>query len=198
MSETPTPKPAPEKPSQKIQVSWGPIAESLKERFSLFPQPKVAGEMEAFLLQEQSQLIDLMRCLRDEKGFSVLLLLNAVEYKECLQVIYQLQSVEPYSMLFVKVNLPKENSCIQSVTQLWGSADWFEREIWDMQGIVFDGHPNLKRILNPDNWEGFPLRKNYIPPIDALNGPITAVKDAKEKLAYSTRQDVEVILEPNL
>lgn len=198
MSETPAPKAAPEKPSSKIQVSWGEIGKSLKSKFNLFPQPTVAGNIESILLQDASQFVDLMKVLKDKYKFPVLLLLNAVEYKETVQVIYQLQKLEPYSMLCIKINLSRDNLKLPTLTGLWDSANWFEREIWDMHGIVFEGHPDLRRLLNPDQWEGFPLRKDYIPPIDALNGPITAVKgEAVVKIPHSTRADVEIIVEPN-
>ena len=92
----------------------------------------------------------------------------------------------------------KTNPEINSVSKVWNSANWYERELWDLQGIKFKGHDNLQRILNPDSWEGFPLRKNYIPPLDALNGPITAVKgNAIGSLSQSTRSEVEIIEEPN-
>jgi NADH:ubiquinone oxidoreductase subunit C len=188
-----------EKPSNKIQVSWGPFGKILKEQFDCFPQPLVAGGFEAVLLNKQEQLLDLMSFLKTKHNFPVLLLINAVEYKESIQLIYQLQRVQPEPlMLCIKVNISKSNPEVQTLTSLWGSADWYERELWDLQGIKFVGHPDLKRILNPDNWEGFPLRKYYIPPVDALNGPITAVKGKDiSVLAHSVRSDVEVIQEPN-
>lgn len=64
----------------------------------------------------------------------------------------------------VKVFLPRENPTISSVYWIWKSADWQERETYDMFGIVYEGHPNLKRILMPEDWVGWPLRKDYISP----------------------------------
>ncbi|MFM7579232.1 MAG: NAD(P)H-quinone oxidoreductase subunit J, partial [Microcystaceae cyanobacterium] len=64
----------------------------------------------------------------------------------------------------IKVYLPRENPRVPSVYWLWRSADWQERECYDMYGIVYDGHPNLKRILMPEDWIGWPLRKDYISP----------------------------------
>ena len=64
----------------------------------------------------------------------------------------------------VKVFLPRENPTVPSVYWIWKSADWQERETYDMLGIVYEGHPNLKRILMPEDWVGWPLRKDYISP----------------------------------
>ncbi|MDB9340257.1 MULTISPECIES: NAD(P)H-quinone oxidoreductase subunit J [Cyanophyceae] len=64
----------------------------------------------------------------------------------------------------VKVFLPRENPSVPSVYWIWKTADWQERETYDMFGIVYDGHPNLKRILMPEDWVGWPLRKDYISP----------------------------------
>jgi NAD(P)H-quinone oxidoreductase subunit J len=64
----------------------------------------------------------------------------------------------------IKVYLPRANPVVPSVYWVWKSADWQERETYDMYGIIYDGHPNLKRILMPEDWVGFPLRKDYISP----------------------------------
>jgi NAD(P)H-quinone oxidoreductase subunit J len=64
----------------------------------------------------------------------------------------------------VKVSLPRENPVVPSVYWIWKAADWQERESYDMYGIVYDGHPNLKRLLMPEDWVGWPLRKDYISP----------------------------------
>jgi NAD(P)H-quinone oxidoreductase subunit J len=64
----------------------------------------------------------------------------------------------------VKVSLPRETPSVPSVYWIWKSADWQERETYDMYGIVYEGHPNLKRILMPEDWVGYPLRKDYISP----------------------------------
>lgn len=64
----------------------------------------------------------------------------------------------------IKVFLPRENPHLPSVYWIWKSADWQERESFDMYGIVYDGHPNLKRLLMPEDWKGWPLRKDYISP----------------------------------
>jgi NADH-quinone oxidoreductase subunit C len=73
---------------------------------------------------------------------------------------YELRSIEEHHRLRVKVGLPEEEARVPSVTPLFPTANWLEREVYDMYGVVFDGHPDLTRILMPDDWEGCPLRKD--------------------------------------
>jgi len=78
-----------------------------------------------------------------------------------MEVIYQLYSIPFNHSLMLKVILPRENPEIESVTSIWKSADWLEREVFDMFGIVFKNHPDLRRILMPADWNDYPLRKDY-------------------------------------
>ncbi|MCX5884727.1 MAG: NADH-quinone oxidoreductase subunit C [Proteobacteria bacterium] len=77
------------------------------------------------------------------------------------QVISHLYSISTHKRLRLKVNLPPQNPTLASVTSIWKTADWFEREAYDMFGITFKNHPNLTRILLLDQFEGYPLRKDY-------------------------------------
>jgi NADH-quinone oxidoreductase subunit C len=94
-------------------------------------------------------------------------------------VVYELSSSDLHHRLRVKVGLPGDDLHVPSVTGLFPTADWHERETFDFYGVVFDGHPDLRRILLPDDWEGWPLRKTeelggvdtrfhgaFIPPVD--------------------------------
>ena len=76
-------------------------------------------------------------------------------------LVYHLLSFDPPSRLRLKVGLKSKNPVTRSITDLWPSSNWYEREVYDMFGIQFEGHPNLRRILNPHDWEGHPLRKDY-------------------------------------
>ncbi|MBF0491289.1 MAG: NADH-quinone oxidoreductase subunit C [Deltaproteobacteria bacterium] len=77
------------------------------------------------------------------------------------EVVYHLYSTSKNHRLRIKTRVPEENPKVKTCVDLWKSADWFEREAWDMLGIVFEGHPNLKRLLLFDGFEGHPLRKDY-------------------------------------
>ena len=88
-------------------------------------------------------------------------------------VAYHLYSMEHRHRVRVKVGLPDDDARVPSVVDRYPTANWHEREVYDMYGVVFEGHPNLTRILMPDDWEGHPLRKDY-----SLGGVPTAYKGA--------------------
>ncbi len=79
-----------------------------------------------------------------------------------LGVIYHLFSFRHKHWFTVKTEVPREGSHLPTVSLLWRTADWHEREIYDLFGITFDGHPDLRRMLCPDDWEGWPMRKDYV------------------------------------
>jgi len=84
------------------------------------------------------------------------------KYFERFEVVYQLYSIERRVGLRLKAQIPdSEQPTIDSITSLWTGADWLERETYDLVGISFNNHPNLKRILTPEGWEGHPLQKTY-------------------------------------
>ncbi|MDZ7649847.1 MAG: NADH-quinone oxidoreductase subunit C [Cytophagales bacterium] len=78
-----------------------------------------------------------------------------------MEVIYHLYSIPLNQSLALKVILPRENPDVESVSSVWKSANWLEREVFDMFGINFKNHPDLRRILMPADWKGYPLRKDY-------------------------------------
>jgi len=89
--------------------------------------------------------------------------LSGVDYvaDEKMCVVYDLWSFPHHHAIAVKAYCPRQDPRLPSVADLWPAADWHEREAYDMFGIRFDGHPDLRRILCPDDWEGWPLRKDY-------------------------------------
>ncbi|CRX38944.1 NADH-quinone oxidoreductase subunit C [Estrella lausannensis] len=100
---------------------------------------------------------------RDRLGFRMLIDITAIDYLQPdpkTQVLYILH--HPETLLRIKVSVDVERGgAIESVTDIFEGADWYEREVFDLFGITFSGHPDLKRILMPDDWEGHPLRKDY-------------------------------------
>ena len=110
------------------------------------------AELASFLRTEKTLLFDSLMCLT---GFD-----EGAE-EQNLGVIYNLHSMTFRHKLEVRIVVPKSNPSVPSVEQVWRLADWFEREVFDMFGIVFEGHRDLRRILLPEDWEGYPLRKDY-------------------------------------
>jgi NADH-quinone oxidoreductase subunit C len=78
-----------------------------------------------------------------------------------MEVVYNLYAIPFNYHLMIKVMLPRDQPRVESVSSIWRTADWHEREAFDMYGIVFNNHPDLRRILMPADWEGYPLRKDY-------------------------------------
>ncbi len=112
-------------------------------------------------------LVETMRMLRDtpELGFRFLADICAVDYmprEPRFEVIYLMSNVtDAPRRLRVKVRVPGTDPKLPTLKPLWEAADWAERELWDMFGIVIEGHPDLRRILMPEDWEGHPGRRDY-------------------------------------
>jgi NADH-quinone oxidoreductase subunit C len=96
-----------------------------------------------------------------ETQFDLCACVSGVDDGKDLWVVYHLQSIPRNHRAVLKVNVGRENPSAPSVSALWKTADWHEREAYDMYGIGFEGHPDLRRILLPEDWPGWPLRKDY-------------------------------------
>lgn len=94
-------------------------------------------------------------------GFDELMNLAAVDYQDKFAVVYHFFSFASKEKITLKVFLDKTAPQVESVASLWRAADWHEREAFDLMGIVFKGHPDLRRILLPEEWSGHPLRKDF-------------------------------------
>jgi len=104
--------------------------------------------------------------LRDgpELAFTFLAELTAADYwprEPRFELVYMLISLEHRTRLRLKVRLPAADPRVPTVSDLWPGANWLEREVWDLFGIAFQGHPDPRRLLMPEDWEGYPLRKDY-------------------------------------
>ena len=102
--------------------------------------------------------------LKFDQGFARLSTVTAVDRYPAeprFEVVYHLHSVEHNRRVRLKCRVSGTEAAIDSVTPVWRSANWYEREVFDLFGIQFRNHPNLKRIMMPDDWEGHPLRKDY-------------------------------------
>jgi NADH-quinone oxidoreductase subunit C len=123
------------------------------------------GEMTLYV--HRDRIVELCRTLRDSEGlrFELLSSLSGVDYGvdvvDRLHVVYHLTSMTYRRRIRLEVSVSTEDPHVPSVTGVYPTADWQERETWDMFGIVYDGHPGLTRILMPDDWDGHPQRKDY-------------------------------------
>jgi len=119
-------------------------------------------------------------------AFDFLGCLSGVDYltEEKLAAVYDLRSTRHDHWFAVKVFTPRHEPVIPSVTDLWPAAGWHEREAWDLFGIHFEGHPDLRRILLPEDWEGHPLRKDYVFPREYHGIPGTTELDWQQKPDY--------------
>lgn len=135
---------------------------TLVERFGVELQ-EFRGQITLIISPEK--IIEVCQTLRDDFGFNFLEVETAVDYwpqqEPRFHVIYQLYSIDRNIRIGLRVPLAGINPSLPSLVDLFANANWREREIWDMFGIRFEGHPDLRRILMPHDWQGHPLRKDY-------------------------------------
>ncbi len=159
------------------------LAERLRERF---PDTLVVRG-EALVTLDRTELLDTLASLKDDPGLSFGFLsdLTATDWPGRLPrywLAYHLLSLEHGHRLRLKVGLAEDDATVPTVTSIHPTANWLEREVFDFFGVVFQGHPDLRRIIMPDDWDGHPLRKDYalggvgthyrgafIPPVDERN-----------------------------
>ena len=123
----------------------------------------LAGHPEVTLIVDPARIVDVARALKTQ-GFERLCTVTAVDWhpqEPRFEVVYHLHSVKHNRRLRLKVRLGSDTAKIESVTSVWRSANWYEREVFDLFGIEFSNHPDLRRIMMPEGWQGHPLRKDF-------------------------------------
>jgi NADH-quinone oxidoreductase subunit C len=124
------------------------------------------GVLEPFLAVEPDAIVGVCRYLRDEPGlkFEVLSDQTALDWpkEEKIEVVYHLYSYSQKHQIVLKVSLPRDVPRIAAMEEVWKVANWFEREIFDLFGVIFEGHSDLRRVMLPEDWIGHPLRKDYV------------------------------------
>jgi NADH-quinone oxidoreductase subunit C len=123
-------------------------------------------DLHATVYVGRDELPAVARALRDrpDLGFDLLADIIAVDLwprEPRFELVYILVSIARRQRLRLKVRLAGQSAHVASVIGVWPSANWLEREVWDLFGIAFDGHPDPRRLLMPEDWDGFPLRKDY-------------------------------------
>ena len=145
----------------------GPLDTSARDPFAVVPAGRIVEAL-SFLRDDPHCRLDLLHCI------------TAVERAEAMEVVYHLFSLERHSRFVVKVVLPRPEGGnhdtwrpeLPSVAGVYPAADWHEREQWDLLGVRFTGHPDLRRILLPQEWIGHPLRKDYRYPTELGEIPL--------------------------
>ena len=144
-----------------VALSGKEIATKLEEQFS---GSMVESSQESLVVKSEF-LLPVATFLKTTPGldFDYLTSITAVDYYDYFEVVYQLTSIKHNHSLVVKTRCyGRDNPIVPSVVSLWRGADFQEREIYDLMGISFDGHPNLKRIFLWEGFQGHPLRKDYL------------------------------------
>jgi NADH-quinone oxidoreductase subunit C len=171
---------------EPADASSHPSVAALRARFGAAVQHHtIASGDEHVVYIAAERVREAMGWLRDDDAqrYDMLLDLTAVDYGggRPLEVVYQLWSTTEKRQLRAKATLPLTALEIDSVVEIWHSADWLEREVWDLFGIHFRGHPDLRRIMMPDNYaEGHPLRKDF-----PLRGRFTRAEQTRRSLSMA-------------
>ena len=162
----PAKPPAPAaKPAVKAEPWSSPVVEELQRRFpGAISDPQIFRNQPSITVAKES-LLGVCEFMKSQEGGEYKLLTDetAVDYpkrEKRFEIVYHLYSFQRNDRLRLKV-LAGEGEKVPSVVGIWPTANWLEREVYDMFGVAYEGHPDMKRILLPDEWVGHPLRKDY-------------------------------------
>ncbi len=152
------------KPETKPEMKSDILDEIDSKLKGVITDSKVQRERRLVITIDGKDIVKVCQTLFD-MGFDHLSNISGVEYEDRFESVYHIWSYSNKNLVTVKAVLPKKEPEkqpeIDSVTSIWRSANWHERETYDLMGIRYKGHPNLTRILNPDDFEGHPLRKSF-------------------------------------
>jgi NADH-quinone oxidoreductase subunit C len=159
----PAAKPAPKPEGPKPEPWDSELVRSLKSQYGSGIREANTYLGQKYLVVDSSILYEILLRMRDDELFNYCVDITAVHYPKReaqFDILYVLYSFHDNERVRVKTQI-KDGETVRSVVGIWETANWLEREVYDMFGISFDGHPDLKRILLPDGWKGHPLRKDY-------------------------------------
>ncbi|MBN2318197.1 MAG: NADH-quinone oxidoreductase subunit C [Acidobacteria bacterium] len=150
------------------------IAALLSEQFGDRILESKPEELNPWSAVDPSSILDVCRFIRSDSRLEMdhLELLGGVDYEDRIEVVYVVYSMKHHHRYTLKCLLPREDPHVSTVESVWSVANWHEREAFDMFGVLFDGHSDMRRILCPDDWEGYPLRKDYKAPESYRDMPV--------------------------
>ena len=149
------------------------VLDGLSEKFSDSLIDVYQSCEHSYFVIEASANLKICKYLKEEQHFILLCdIIGTDRYtsEDRFEVIYNLMNLRTQDRIFIKIRVAEENPLVQSVTSVWTSAGWHEREVYDMYGIRFEGHPDHRRIFMPEDYEYFPLRKEF--PLLGIPGSI--------------------------
>jgi NADH-quinone oxidoreductase subunit C len=165
------------------------ILKRLTERFAGKVIEISERKPDPFAVVDPASIVELGRFLRDDPELAMDCLSNetGVDYKDRVEVVYHLFSYTHRHGCVLKVKLPREHPEVATVEEIWHAANWMEREIFDLLGVSFTGHSDMRRILMPEDWPGYPLRKDFVEPLEyhgiatVRESPIIRLDQQKKK-----------------
>lgn len=145
--------------------------ERLAKLVEIFPKATFDAEAEEpALIVTAADFPAVLRALKEKEGFDRLGNLTAVDWKDHIEMVYHLYNMEENVKLEVKAALDSAAPVIESATSLYPGAEFEEREVYDLMGVEFLGHPDLRRILMPDDYPAHPMRKDFVAPVPKMEG----------------------------
>lgn len=165
VAATPKPPAPPAKPAGPVPVPWdSELTQSLKKTYGSGIREANTYLGQNYIVVDPAIVTEILTLMRDDEGFDYCVDVTAVHYpkreKAEFDIVYILYSFAKNTRVRVKTQIA-DGASVPSVVKIWPTANWLEREAFDMFGIRFEGHPDLKRILLPEEWKGHPLRKDY-------------------------------------
>ena len=155
---------APAKPAGPVPEPWSSdLVAKLKKQYGSGIREASTYVGQRYLVVDDAIVYEILRRMRDEEQYDYCVDITAVHYpkrNKQFDIVYILYSFPLNDRIRIKTQVA-EGDHVRSACDIWPTANWLEREVFDMFGLIFDGHPDLKRILLPDGWQGHPLRKDY-------------------------------------
>lgn len=137
------------------------VANAIRSKYSDMVEIVKVAPRKIVLKVKREGFLDVCTFMRDELSFEHNSCVSPVDYLDHFTVVYHISSWANHVWAEVLVDLPRDDPTVDSITPLWGGANWHEREAFDLMGVVFKGHPDLRRIMLPEEFKFHPLRKDF-------------------------------------